>query len=558
MGELLKNTFYPPPGSSFLRHILPYAVVLTAVFLPILVAGPPVWEYSNSAAFCGTTCHTMPPEYNTYLVSPHARVPCVDCHIGRDLMIVQASRKVGHMRLVFDTLLDNFEYPIRTSEMRPARETCELCHFPQKFSDDSLRVIHGFENNRQNEPYATYLLMHTGGGTQREGLGQGIHWHVENRVSYISLDELEQEIPWVRVETTDGEVADYNAINSPIDTQNLDQYTMHEMDCTTCHNRISHLIDTPQRAVDSALLQGDLSSDIPFIRSRVVELLSATYPTTEAALNAFATLDSYYADNYPAFYTDGDEQVQDAIALLSVLYESSNFPEQELNWKTHPNNIGHRDWPGCFRCHDGQHFSTEGEAIRLECNLCHSIPQVVRPGEIEPTIPLTTGLEPVSHLDSTWISQHHRIFDATCANCHTTTNPGGTDDKSFCANSGCHGTEWQYAGFDAPGLAMILDIYQVEPEPLLVDFEGQPTYATLQPLFAQQCGGCHGPVPSKGLGVLDYASLMAGSDSGPVIIPGEPDASRIVEVLTEGHFAQFTDHQMDLLRQWIVDGTPEQ
>ena len=136
MKKLLKSLFSPPPGSPFLRYVLPYVVVLAAVFLPILVAVPPIWEYSNSSVFCGTTCHTMPPEYNTYLISPHARVPCVDCHIGRDLMIIQASRKVGHMRLVIDTLLDNYEYPIQTSEMRPARETCELCHFPQKFSDE--------------------------------------------------------------------------------------------------------------------------------------------------------------------------------------------------------------------------------------------------------------------------------------------------------------------------------------------------------------------------------------------------------------------------------------
>ncbi len=557
MVKLLKSIFSPPPGSSFLRYVLPYVVVLAVVFLPILVAVPPIWEYSNSSVFCGTTCHTMPPEYNTYLISPHARVPCVDCHIGRDLMIVQASRKVGHMRLIFDTLLDNYEYPIQTSEMRPARETCELCHFPQKFSDDSLRVLHRYESNRENDPYAIYLLMHTGGGTQREGLGRGIHWHVENKVSYIALDRLEQDIPWVRVETVDGEVTDYNAINSPVDTENLDQYTMHEMDCITCHNRISHLIDTPERTVDNALFQGDLSTDIPFIRSRAVDLLSATYPTTDTALTTFTTLDSYYADNYPDFYAEESEKVQDAIALLSVLYESGNFPEQKLSWKTHPNNIGHRDWPGCFRCHDGQHITDDGQAIRLECNLCHSIPQVVRPNEIEPTIPLTTGIEPASHLESTWIAQHHRAFDATCANCHTTTNAGGTDDQSFCANSGCHGTKWQYAGFDAPGLAMILDIYQVEPEPLLADFEGQPTYAILQPLFTQQCGGCHGAVPSKGLRVVEYATLMTGSSSGPVIVPGDPAASRIVEVLTGGHFARLTDHQMDLLRQWIADGAPE-
>lgn len=540
-----------------LRDFWPLAMV-GAGLVAILLAVPPAWEYSNSPAFCGTTCHTMPPEYSTYLVSPHARTLCVDCHIGRDLILVQAFRKAGHMRLIVDTVLQNYELPIRTSEMRPARETCEMCHSPEKFSDDSLRVVHRSENNRTNDPYSIYLLMHTGGGTQREGLGRGIHWHIENKISYIALDKEQQEIPWVRVEMADGQTIDYNAINSPVDTANLDQYELHEMDCITCHNRIAHLVKTPERAVDEALHRGDLSRDIPFIRTRAVELLSVPYRSTDDAVQAFASLDAYYADNYADFYAGGQPQVQQAITLLEKLYRDSNYPEQELNWNTHPNNVGHRDAPGCFRCHDGQHFSPAGEVVRLECNLCHSIPQVVRPGEIEPMLPLTTGIEPASHLDSTWISRHHTVFDATCSNCHTTSNPGGVDDQSFCSNSGCHGVPWEYAGFNAPGLATMLGIYQVEAIPLLTDFDGDPTYAILQPLFMQECGGCHGPVPSAGLRLTDYASLMAGSQSGPVVVPGAPEQSRMLEVLAKGHFAQPTDHQIDLLTRWIASGAPEQ
>ena len=239
---------------------MPLLLVAIIIGIPLL-ALPPLWEYSNSAQFCGTTCHTMPPEYQTYLVSPHARVPCVDCHIGRDLIAVQFFRKSAHLRLIVATVLNEYEYPIRTSEMRPARQTCERCHYPEKFSDDSLRVLNRFENNRTNDPYEIYLLMHTGGGSEREGLGRGIHWHIENPVEYIALDAEEQEIPWVRVNTAEGEQIEYNAINSPVDTDNLEQYELHEMDCITCHNRISHLIDTPASLVDSALERGDLSRE---------------------------------------------------------------------------------------------------------------------------------------------------------------------------------------------------------------------------------------------------------------------------------------------------------
>jgi hypothetical protein len=171
-------------------------------------------------------------------------------------------------------------------------------------------------------------------------------------------------------------------------------------------------------------------------------------------------------------------------------------------------------------------------------------------------LPLATGIEPPSHLDPSWISRHHSVFDASCSNCHTTSNPGGVDNQSFCSNSGCHGVNWKYAGFDAPGLATMLGLNQVKSPPLLEDFTGDPTYEILQPFFTQSCGGCHGPVPSKGLRLTDYDSLMAGSESGPVVVPGEPEQSQMIETLAEGHFTRPTTHQLDLLEQWIANGAP--
>lgn len=548
-----KRLLSPISDRISMQLILPLSI-LAVGFGGFLLAAPPAWEYSNSTEFCGTTCHTMPPEYQTYLESPHSRILCVDCHIGRDLILVQLTRKVGHMRLIVDTVLENYEYPIRSAEMRPARETCEVCHSPDKFSDDSLQVIHSFEENRTNDPYQTYLLMHTGGGSEREGLGRGIHWHVENPISYIALDPEQQEIPYVRVEAADGTITEFQDINSPIDTSNLDQYELHEMDCTTCHNRIAHLLQTPARAMNSALERGDISTDIPFIRTIGEDLLAGEYFSMGDAAAQFATLPQYYADNYPEFYAENAALVDQAVDVLNVLYAESNYPEQELTYDTHPNNVGHLDSPGCFRCHDGQHISEQGEVIRLECNLCHTIPEVVRPGDIEPMIPLTTGIEPQTHLSSTWIVQHRTAFDASCANCHTTTNPGGADDQSFCSNSACHGGQWEYAGLDAPGLSTILGIYQVEAPPLLEDFNGTPTYTVLQPFFEQMCGACHGAVPTKGLSLIDYGSTLAGSESGAVIIAGSPDESKIIDVLADGHFAQVTDHQLDLLTQWIAEG----
>ncbi|MFN8378251.1 MAG: NapC/NirT family cytochrome c [Anaerolineae bacterium] len=544
-----------------LRHLTPAQIGIIGLIIisvgVILLAAPPAWEYSNSAEFCGTVCHTMPPQYQTYLESPHARVQCVDCHIGRDLLLVQFLRKSEHLRLVTDTIFENYELPIYAHSMRPASETCEVCHSPEQFSDDSLRVINTYESNETNDPYSIYLLMHTGGGSAREGLGRGIHWHIENPMSYIALDEQQQEIPYIRVENADGTVTEYTSLNSPIDMENLDQYEMQEMDCATCHNRVAHEILTPSNAVDKALRAGDISTEIPYIRARAIELLAAPYATTDEAIAAFDTLNQYYSDYYPEFYAQNPELVQSAVDILGTLYLESNFPEQLLTYNTHPNNTGHDESAGCFRCHDGQHFSAEGEAIRLECNLCHSIPQVVRPGQVETTLPISSGVEPESHLTTAWISQHSLAFDATCANCHTVGNPGGVDNSSFCSNSACHGSSWQYAGFDAPGLAAKLGYPQLRAAPLLEDFEGDPTYTILQPLFQQECGTCHGTVPNKGLRLTDYESAIAGSVDGPVFVAGDPEGSRMIQVFEEGHFAELTEHQLDLIRTWIANGMPQ-
>ncbi|MGZ9224466.1 MAG: cytochrome c3 family protein, partial [Anaerolineales bacterium] len=173
----LRKFFFPPPGSPRWIMVFPYAV-LGILTLSLLVGGAYAWDYTNSPSFCGTTCHTMPPEYAAYQVSPHARIACVDCHIGREFIGNQIFRKAGDVRHIIATTFQTYEFPIRIKNMRPAREICEKCHSPEKFSDDSLRVAQHFNNDKNNTPYSIYLVLKTGGGAKREGLGRGIHWHI--------------------------------------------------------------------------------------------------------------------------------------------------------------------------------------------------------------------------------------------------------------------------------------------------------------------------------------------------------------------------------------------
>ena len=556
----IKRFFFPPTGSPRWLRILPYAV-LGVLTIMLLTASVYAWEYTNSPPFCGETCHTMPPEYTSYLTSPHARVDCVDCHIGKGFLAERVTRKAGDMRHVFATTFKTYEFPIRADKLRPARETCEKCHFPEKFSDDSLREIKQFQPDKYNTPMTTYLVVKTGGGSTRQGLGRGIHWHIENQIEYLPADPEEQEIPYVRVYEDDGSVTEYIDIEADIDPQAINPDDLKEMDCITCHNRITHLVNTPEATVDELMNRGIIDPEIPEIRRIAVDIYSQSFDTTEMGIQALSGIDGFYQTYYPDYYAGNQAKIDTAIAALQDAYGNSVYPEQNSDWTTHSNNIGHKDTAGCFRCHDGKHLNPQQEAIRLECNLCHSIPVVAGPDDFISEIEISRGPEPDTHLNPNWITMHRDVFDATCANCHTTDNPGGTDNTSFCSNSACHGSVWEYAGFDAPALREIL-LSQMPPVPTPEPVpDGTPlTYdAVIQPLFELRCGTCHGDTPMAGLDLTTFETTLAGSENGPVIIPGDPEQSMLVQVQSseERHFGPLSPEELALVIEWIANGAPE-
>jgi nitrate/TMAO reductase-like tetraheme cytochrome c subunit/mono/diheme cytochrome c family protein len=552
--------FFPPAGTPRWLRVLPYAI-LGILTLILLTGAAYAWEYTNSPPFCGETCHTMPPEYTSYLTSPHGRIDCVDCHIGKGFIATRISRKAGDLRHVIATTFNTYEFPISAHTMRPARETCELCHSPQKFSDDSLREIKRFQNDQNNTPVSTYLTLKTGGGSKREGLGKGIHWHIENKVEYLATDVEEQNIPYIRVTNDDGSITEYTELDAEIDPDAVNAGELKEMDCITCHNRITHLVPQPEDAIDEMLSREIISPEIPDIRAKALEVYSPLYDSQAVALNAIAGLTNYYQAYYPDYYQENQDKIDGAIGALQQAYRDSVYPEQNSNWDTHPNNVGHKDSPGCFRCHGGKPLSPEGEAVRLECNLCHSIPVVAGPEDFVANVEISRGPEPESHLNSNWITLHRDVFDPTCANCHTTENPGGTDNSSFCSNSACHGSVWEYAGFDAPGLREII-LAQMPPtstptptpEGMAITYE-----SSIGPLLQSRCGSCHGASGIAGLDLTTYQSTMEGGESGPVIIPGDPESSLLVQKQTgeQPHFGQLTPQELELVREWIEAGVPE-
>jgi hypothetical protein len=531
-----------------------------ALTLVLLFGGVHAWEYTNSPKFCGTTCRTMPPQNAVYVESPHANVTCEECHIGRASFTNQLMRKSQGLKETYYQILKLYEYPIRAKVLRPAVETCEKCHWPETFQDDSLRNITHFGSDLNNTATTTYLIMKTGGGDEREGGGKGIHWHILNPVFFYSEDPESQVIPYVRVVNDDGSYTEYVDIESGFDPSSIDESKLKRMDCITCHNRITHDFAPPPDSVDLAMSRGLIDPSIPLIRKKAVDVLSASYATRDEALAAIAAIEDDYRNNLFDYYSMNGEKIKAAIAEIQAIYDRSVFLEHKIDWTTHPNNIGHVNSPGCFRCHDGKHLDSEKQAVRLECNLCHAIPVVSRAEDFVTNIEISHGLEPETHFNANWIAMHNQAMDATCSNCHTTDDPGGTSNTSFCSNSACHGSVFTYAGFDAPALR---EIIRAQLPPLVLETPltpptGTPTYDNyIGALFTANCSACHGEDPSAGLVLITYEGALKGGENGPVIVPGDSANSALVQVQRERHFKNFPEEELDYVIKWIDAGAPE-
>ena len=435
-------------GKSKWRALL-FAVGMLFVFWLFFMGSVTLMDFAESTEFC-SLCHVMAPEHTVYQNSPHAKTACGTCHIGPGAYEAFAA-KVRAAHYLWAYPLNLFEKPIPSpiTSMRPVEVVCEQCHWPQKFYNDRLVTIPNYAQDEANSLSETALVVNTGGGPAEQGMGRGIHWHIENPVYYIATDEKRQNIPWVQA-TFNGVTTEYVSSDSNLTPEAIAKAEKRKMDCVDCHNRATHIFRRPSDALDQALALGQIAPDLPYIKREGVKVLEQKYATEAEAAKAIAGIEDFYKTNYAALYASRQADVQKAVAGLQTIFDSTQFPFMGADWQTHANNIGHEDFPGCFRCHDGKHLSQDNQAIRLECNICHSIPQVANPGKPIPPIQVSTAKEPQSHKSTTWLAQHRYQFDATCTQCHSVDNPGGKDNSSFCSNSACHGSNWVYAGLNAP------------------------------------------------------------------------------------------------------------
>jgi nitrate/TMAO reductase-like tetraheme cytochrome c subunit len=350
-------------------------LVLTAVNLIVVaVASLKSVEVMDTTEFCGTACHSvMEPEHTAFERGAHASVRCVDCHIGPGAGWFVKSKLSGSWQLV-SVALDLYPTPIPTPvhNLRPARDTCEQCHWPQKFVGDRLKVITRFDEDEENTEKKTVLLMRVGGISGRES--QGIHWHVDpaNAIRYRS-DETREEIYEVELTRPDGSRERWLAPGA--DAGELAaKGEWRAMDCVDCHNRPSHTFRLPEAELDLAIETGRVARDLPYVRREGLRLLRAEYADRDAARAGLRDgLRAFYSESYPELAASRTADVDAAAEALFAGWSANVFPRMKVGWGTYPNHIGHEQTPGCFRCHDDLHSTASGETISQDCDTCHSL-----------------------------------------------------------------------------------------------------------------------------------------------------------------------------------------
>ena len=347
----------------------------TVGVLLLILGGYQLIEFSDSTAFCGTLCHKpMQPEYVAHQASPHSRVLCSECHVGPGASYFVQSKLTG-LPLVYAVTFNDYDRPIQTpvENLRPARETCERCHRPERFAGDLVRERTTFATDEFNTPTIDRRVLRVGGGESETA--KDIHWHIAARVWYFAPDDKRHDIAWVGVQRG-------NSLEQFVDPEKLGELTTERvvkgerlMDCIDCHNRATHVFRSPAELIDAALTQGAIDRSLPFIRRESIRSLDPPNGSLDEALAKVEAIKQFYRNSYPEIYREKGSTIDTAVAELERIAELTTFPEMKVTWETYDNHLGHQKADvGCFRCH-GKLVATSGErkgmTISASCDLCH-------------------------------------------------------------------------------------------------------------------------------------------------------------------------------------------
>lgn len=346
--------------------------VLVGMIGTVLIAGATVKgiKEMETVAFCGTVCHTvMEPEHVAFQRSPHSKITCADCHIGTGADWFVKSKISGSWQMI-SVALNLYPRPVTSPvhNLRPARETCEQCHWPTKHIGDKLQVKTKFADDETNTETKTVLLMKVGGlqGTA----STGIHWHVDRGVRIRFLTDMTRQHIYDIEMTTPAGTKVYKT-----EAQPTGPTEWREMDCVDCHNRPAHIFHPADKEINDAMADGRIDKTLPFVKREGLRVLQGEYATTaEARAGIAREVETFYKTNYAEVATSKADAVKAAGVALGDIYSWNVFPKMRVTWGTHKNNLGHSDdEPGCFRCHEKKHQTADGKRISTKCSTCHVV-----------------------------------------------------------------------------------------------------------------------------------------------------------------------------------------
>ena len=393
--------------------------IITLILLITTAMGSyQAFHYTESVKFCGTLCHrVMEPEYTAYQNSSHANVKCVECHVGEGAGWYVKSKLSG-LYQVYSVIFKKYATPIETPihNLRPASETCERCHWPEKFYSQKLRNLRSYLADSANTEWNASLLMKIGPQYDAKGLSEGIHWHINKgiKIEYIAGTRDRESIPWVKLtDLKTGIVKIFMDEENPIDRKAMDTLEHRKMDCMDCHNRPSHKYLSAPNFIDNAIVSGLIPKDIPYIKMAAMEALKVSYSTKDTAhMEIKKAVLNYYKSEQPEAFAKNADRINKAIPVMLAEYDKNVFPFMKVESSKYLDHIGHLESNGCFRCHSGTHKTAAGETISRNCDLCHSFLAQGPTGKVQ-TVPLGNSMEFVHPVDI-----RGKWKTAFCSDCH--------------------------------------------------------------------------------------------------------------------------------------------
>ncbi len=354
-------------------------------------------EQMDTVQFCGATCHVMKPEFTAHAaVPPHQAVACAECHIAPGATGWLKAKMAGTNQLfavMFNTYPRPIESAMENNKLVSSADTCEQCHQRDTPIGPRLRVIPSYARRSAEYPHRNGTVdahwrgnfgRHSRRASWDRAFASATPRPTKNARPSLGWNTRTRK-PACRELISPAARRRIRSVHSPLSKCSASIATTAPHTLSKCPSARS---TRPWRL-------GQIAPSLLFVKKESVELLKASYASDdEAAQKIPVALSTFYQQKYPDAASKQGAAIQAAGRTLAAIYQSNVFPDLKVTWGTYPNNLGHTDDPGCFRCHDASHMTSDNKTITQDCNACH---QPVAMDEASPDILKTLELTPTQN-----------------------------------------------------------------------------------------------------------------------------------------------------------------